>query len=469
MEKVHEQTGKFGRWIRNSISARMLMIGFLILILLIPLSYVKDIIRERQYNQKAMISEINKKWGGEVMLYGPMLKVPYKTYSVKRIYNQNTKTYQEETIENIHNAYFFPNKLSVSSIVNPQPKKRGIYETAVYGSEIHIDGNFTRPDFSEKDLEEKDIIWEKSKLIIETSNLKGVSSLVEINLNKNNYAFESKYDHSTPNSNDNYYDLDKHSYEYLTLHKLESKSIKKTDLPIENPVSFSLKMNVNGSKQIRFIPVGKETDVNIKSNWKTANFLGEYLPYNPDKIKEDGFDAKWKVLDINRPFPQQSFNGIPNLKKYAFGVNFMIPVDQYQKSERSAKYGFLVISLTFLVFFLIQTMSKISIHPFQYLMIGIALTMFYTLLISISEHSNFLNAYLLAGISVVALITLYSKSILKTFKFPMFIGISLTALYTFIFIIIQLESYALLVGSVGLFLILASVMYASRKIDWQNG
>ena len=144
----------------------------------------------------------------------------------------------------------------------------------------------------------------------------------------------------------------------------------------------------------------------------------------------------------------------------------MIPVDEYQKSERSVKYGFLVIGLTFLVFFLIQTMSKISIHPFQYLMIGVALTMFYTLLISISEHSSFLKAYCIAGIAVVSLISLYSKSILKNLKFPIFIGVSLTALYTFIFVIIQLENYALLVGSIGLFIILSSVMYASRKIDW---
>ncbi|MBT8260121.1 MAG: cell envelope integrity protein CreD, partial [Bacteroidia bacterium] len=134
-----------------------------------------------------------------------------------------------------------------------------------------------------------------------------------------------------------------------------------------------------------------------------------------------------------------------------------------------AKYGFLVIGLTFLIFFLIQTLSKINIHPFQYLMIGIALTMFYTLLVSISEHSNFLRAYLIAATSVIVLITLYSKSVLKTWKFPLFIATSLTALYAFIYVIIQLENYALLVGSIGLFLILAAVMYVSRKIDWNNG
>jgi inner membrane protein len=168
---------------------------------------------------------------------------------------------------------------------------------------------------------------------------------------------------------------------------------------------------------------------------------------------------------MNRPFSQQ-FKSIPNLEHYAFGVNLMIPVDNYLQNERSAKYGFLVIGLTFLLFFLFQTLSKINIHPFQYLLIGLALVIFYTLLLSISEHSNFTTAYIVSAIATIVLITLFSKSIMKTWKFPLFVLIALTALYTFIYVIIQLESYALLVGSFGLFGILAGVMYASRKIEW---
>lgn len=459
MEIQHQQQSKFGKWIKTSITARMIMVGFLILMLLIPLSYIESLITERMYRQKEVVNEINQKWGKEVLLYGPILKVPYKTYHIKSI--TKGKLVEKETIEEINYAYFFPEKLNINSTINPEEKKRGIYKTAVYKSTIDVSGSFTKPDFSELDIKEKDILWEKSRLIIETSNLKGVNNLVEIDFNKNKYAFTSKYKEAKKRTNYG-------TNSYLTLHKLESKFIAKDDLPLVKNINFNLNVNINGSKQIRFIPIGKETAVNIKSNWKTANFIGEYIPQNSDKITSDGFNAKWKVLEINRPFSQQSFNGIPNLRDYSFGVNFMIPVDEYQKSERTAKYGFLVISLTFLIFFLIQTMSKIQIHPFQYLMIGIALTMFYTLLISISEHSNFLKAYIIAGSSVILLITLYSKSILKTLKFPLFIGLSLTVLYAFIFVIIQLENYALLVGSVGLFSILAFVMYTSRKIDWQN-
>jgi len=453
---MNMQQNKFGNWIKNSITARMLMIGILIIVLLIPLSYIESLIRERANRQESVVNEINEKWGSEVLLYGPILKIPYKTYTERLVTNSETKKITKETISHVNYAYFFPEKLAINSEINPEVKKRGIYKTSVYKSTMDLSGNFTKPNFSSIDVESKDVLWEKATVIVKTSNLKGINNQVEISLNSNSYAFVPKYEAQQKNAFNN---------NEISMHKLETSYLKKEELNIDTQ-PFSIKLTVSGSEQFKIIPIGKETKLNVSSNWKTANFIGEFLPLNSDKITENGFDALWNVLHINRPFSQEYFKNLPNLNEYSFGVNFKIPVDEYQKSERSAKYGFLVIALTFLIFFLIQSISKINIHPFQYLMIGLALTMFYTLLISISEHSNFLKAYVIAGISVIVLITLYSKSILKTFKFPLFIGISLSALYTFIFIIIQLENYALIVGSIGLFAILATVMYVSRKIDW---
>ena len=459
MQEIQKQnTKKFGHWLKTSITARLMMVGILTLLLVIPLSLIEGLIYERSHRQKQVVNEINQKWGNEVLIYGPILKIPYITYKEKTFKNKNTKKVYTETVEETHFAYFFPENLNISSNVNPERKSYGIYETAVYKSEMSISGNYIKPDFSELDIKEEQILWNKAKILLETSNLKGVNDKVSINLDRTNYTFSSKYN-GAKNA----------SYGENIMHKLESKFLHKTDLSKMKSLDFDLKLNMKGSEQIRFVPIGKETKAQITSNWKTANFFGEFLPYNEDKITDTGFNAKWKILDINRPFSQQHFGYLPKLSEFSFGVNFMIPVDEYQKSERSVKYGILVISLTFLIFFLIQTMSKIDIHPFQYLMIGIALTMFYSLLVSISEHSNFLKAYLIAGTSVIILITLYSKSILKINKFSIFIGTSLTVLYFFIYVIIQLENYALLVGSIGLFLILAAVMYVSRKIDWSNG
>jgi len=455
MENTNKQNvNKFGSWVKTSITARMLMVGLLVIILLIPLSYINNLIEERAFRQNDVVNEINEKWGNNVLVYGPILKLPYKTYKETTLYNKKTKTYSTETQTNIKYAYLFPENLNAKVSVDSKTLNRGNFESAVYTSKMSFSGNFIKPHLSIKDIKDEDLIWDKATIIIKTSNLKGIKNEMIIDLNNSKYAFETNFN----NSNN------------VFLNELESSFIKKNDIPIERSKKFNFNMIFNGSKQIEIIPIGKTTTMNMISNWADPSFIGNYLPNDDTKeITKVGFKADWKILHINRAFSQQHLNKIPNLNQFAFGTKFMVMVDEYQKSERSAKYGFLVIGLTFLIFFLIQTMSKIDIHPFQYLMIGISLTMFYTLLVSISEHSNFLKAYLIASISVITLITLYSKSILKTFKFPLFIGLSLTALYTFIYVIIQLENYALLVGSIGLFLILAIVMYVSRKIDWNNG
>lgn len=447
------QQNKFVQWLKNSITARMIMIITIILILLIPLSYIKDLIREREYRQDDVINEINNKWGKDVLLYGPILKVPYKTYKEKSVFNQETKQYTTEKEVFVNYAYFFPRTLDFDANINSKKKKRNNYESVVYESNIVLNGTFNNPDFSSKSINENDIIWDKSSIIFKTSNLKGIRNEVKIQLNNNSYTFQTNYD-----SKSNGY-----------LDELESNYLKEENSDFTKNQNFKLTLSYNGSKSMQFIPIGKTTTAQMISNWKNPSFTGNYLPINEGKkVTANGFKANWKVLDINRPFSQQFFGNLPNLSEYAFGTNFIVPVDEYQKSNRSSKYGFMVIGLTFLVFFLIQTMSKIHIHPFQYVMIGIALVMFYTLLISISEHSSFLKAYLISSIAVVSLITLYSKSILKNLKFVSLIGVCLTALYGFIFVIIQLENYALLVGSIGLFTILAAVMYVSRKIDWHN-
>ena len=458
MENTNKpQQNKFGNWVKTSITARMLMVGFLVIILLIPLSFINSLITERAFRQSDVVNEINEKWGENVLVYGPILKIPYKTYTETKTYNEKTKTFFTEVETHIKNAYIFPESLNADVNVDSKTLNRGNFESAVFTTTMDFSGHYIPTDLTSKGIKNEDIIWDKATVILKTSNLKGIKSEMLLKLNQNTYSFQTNFnENSTQNS------------DYLDV--LESGFINPTDLSSKNDAPFSLSMAFNGSKQIELIPIGKTTTMKMASNWADPSFIGNYLPNDETKtITKDSFNAEWKVLHINRAFSQQHLNKIPNLNKFAFGTKFMVMVDEYQKSERSAKYGFLVIGLTFLIFFLIQTLSKINIHPFQYLMIGLALIMFYTLLVSISEHSNFLKAYLIAGSSVIVLITLYSKSILKTLKFPLFIGLSLSALYAFIYVIIQLENYALLVGSVGLFLILTIVMYVSRKIDWNNG
>ncbi|WP_420574581.1 cell envelope integrity protein CreD [Kordia sp.] len=446
---------KFSTWFKTSITARMLVMGLLVLLLMIPLKLIQELIQERENRQISVVNDINHKWGNQIIMYGPILKVPYKTFEETSKFDKETQKTFKERRTIVKYAYFFPDQLDIATDAETSTKKRNNFETAVFTANISASGNFTAPDFSLKSIEDKNIIWEKATLVIQTTNLKGLKSEVKVKLNGNDYSFETNFS----NKNKNYPYLD----------ELESSYLSLNDIPTTKAHAFNFELMYNGSERVQFIPIGKVTNVMIKSDWKDPKHIGNFTTQSERTTENGGFEANWKILNTNRSFSQQFFKVLPNLTQYAVGTNFIFPLDEYQQSDRAAKYGFLVIGLTFLVFFLIQTLSKIHIHPFQYLMIGIALVMFYTLLISISEHSSFLKAYLIAGIAVIVMITLYSKSILKNWKFPLFIGTALSALYSFIFVIIQMENYALLVGSIGLFMILGIVMYVSRKIDWQQG
>ncbi len=447
---MEKRKSRFSNWMRNSITARMLVVGFLLLVLLIPLEFVQSLIDERAFRQEEVVREINTKWGNEVLLSGPIVKTPYKIRTEEKLFNEKTNSYYTKTNETYSQAYFFPEKLDINSQVETKPLNRSIYESVVYTAAIDIQGTFPIIDFSEMDIAEEDIFWDKATILLETSNLKGIKTTPLVNIDTQALAMTPQYATS-----------------YLNTIQSNHIANAKELFSEQRPFSFNLK--INGSESLKFLPIGKETTATMTSNWHSPSFDGNFLPEDTDKqISQDGFSANWRVLQINRQFEQSFFGQLPDLSASAFGTKLIIPVDEYQKSERTAKYGFLVIGLTLLVFLLIQLVSKIYIHPFQYVMIGLALVMFYTLLISISEHSNFLKAYTIAAFAVLGLVTIYSRLILKGFKFPLLICGSLASLYGFIYVIIQLENYALLVGSIGLFLILAVIMLASRKIDWNN-
>lgn len=447
---MEKKKGKFTHWLRNSITARMLIVGFLLLVLLIPLEFVKSLIYERSARQTEVIREINEKWGNEVVLSGPILKIPYKTYVEEKVFNEKTKKYDLETETIINYAYQFPEDLNIASDVKSKPLNRSIYQSVVYTADLEVHGTFPKIDFAEKDIKAEDIVWDKAVLLIQTSNIKGIRSSMDITINNQTLGMTPKYDTSY-------------------LRTIQSEFIKDFNVTSETPTAFKFEVKINGSERLMFIPIGKETKASMVSNWHSPSHTGKYLPMDGSREQsKNGFKAAWEVYQINREFEQIFYNRLPDLSAFSFGTELIIPVDEYQKAERTAKYGFMVIGLTLLVFLMIQIVSKIYIHPFQYVMIGLALVMFYTLLISMSEHSSFLIAYATAAIAVLVLISAYSRAILQGLKFPTLIAASLASLYGFIYVIIQLENYALLVGSIGLFVILGIIMFASKKIDWGN-
>lgn len=449
-----EETNKKKEF-KTSATAKMALVGVLTFALLIPLYLVQGLVAERKSRHESVVKEINSKWGEEVLIYGPMLKLVYSDFEEIEKYDPLKKEKFIITKEIYKSAYMFPETLAVDADVVSEPLSRGNFKSAVFKADMKLHVNFGNINLQDKGIDNNNIHWDKTKVVIKTTNLKGIKKEVALKLKNQKFLFEP-----------NFSKVVKHSGKKLA--HLETKTLGLTEDFLKKGFQFDLELKCNGSDKIHVIPVGRTTLVNMKSNWINPSFIGEFLPTKEKKITKDGFQAQWEVLGMNRPFSQKYLGTPPNLIEYTFGTNFLIPLDEYQKTERSTKYGVLIIGLTLIVFFLIQIISKINIHLFQYSMVGIALVLFYTLLLSISEHTNFNIAYIISTASVVCLITLYSSSIFKSLKFTGLICGALLSLYSLIYVIIQLENYALLFGSIGLFIVLAIIMFTSRKIEWEK-
>ncbi len=433
-------------WLKGSITIRLLTIGILILLLLIPVSMIESLIREREYRQQDAIKEVSSKWGEQQTVLGPVLTVPYITY--EKVYEKEGSI-KFKLVESTQYAHFLPEVLHIQGDISPEIRYRGIYEVIVYNSKLKLSGRFPMPNFEEWKIEEADILWEDAFISLGLSDLRSIQENMAISWNGKSYFFNP----GVP-TND------------VIQNGISTRIPLKKDTNLSG-FEFHLPLNFNGSSGLHFIPLGKTTRVNMDSKWKSPSFDGAFLPDKRD-ITENGFSANWEILHLNRSYPQQFRSAVNGIMESSFGVNLIVPVDEYQKSMRSAKYAAMFITLTFLIFFFVQILNGVRIHPIQYIMVGLALCIFYTLLVALSEHVPFRYGYLISSISIVGLITLYAHSIFHRTKLTWLICFILSCLYVFIYSIIQMEDYALLMGSIGLFLVLAITMYLSRKIDWYS-
>lgn len=429
---------RLNNWIKNSITIKLLSIGFLILILLIPAAMITDLISERQYTREGAIEEVSSKWGNVQTITGPVLSIPYIKYF---------KNEKDKLVETVGYAHFLPEHLNITGNIVPEIRYRGIYKVILYSADLSAQGNFSLPDFKKFSIAESDIMWQDAFISLGIPDMRGIKENITIKWNDSNYYFNPGIESK-----------DIISSGVSTRIQLLSESLSKQ-------FDFSFTLRLNGSSQLNFIPLGKETGVEINSGWGNPSFNGAFLPDNRN-ITPDGFTAHWKVLHLNRNYPQQWLGSSYHVEESAFGVELLIPVDEYQKTMRSAKYAIMLIALTFLVFFFVEVLNKQHIHPFQYILVGLALCLFYTLLLSFSEHMNFNLAYVLAALAIIIMIIAYSKTIFKNNRLTGVMGLILVMLFGFIYIVLQLQDYALLIGSIGLFMILATVMYLSRKINW---
>lgn len=430
---------RFSQWLKSSLLVKLMAIGFLVLMLLIPNALIQEQIRDRQQRQAEVKNEVSLSWGGNQSIQGPVLAVPYTSWT----------TYDDgKRREERHVAYFLPQNLLVDGDLKHQIRKRSIFDVVLYQAGIVLSGEFQQPDFQALNISPENVRWEEARLAVGIQGMTGIKEAVQVDWSGASQRME-------PGT----------SMTALLPTGVSCPVAIKPDAT--GGYKFSIPIKLNGSEYLSFEPVGKSSTIKLRSDWHSPSFEGAFLPDQRD-ITAAGFSAEWQVLDLNRPYPQQWSDEGVSFGSSSMAVRLIQPVDEYLKNTRSAKYAILVIGLTFMLYFFFEVLRKLFIHPFQYLLVGLALTVFYLLLLSLSEHLGFNAAYLISSVATIGLICGYSSTVLGIRRLVWQMLGMLVAIYGFIFVLLQLEDFALLAGSIGVFIALAAVMYSSRKVDWYN-
>ncbi len=439
-----EQTFKsFRSWLDQAVFIRVLVIGFVIILLQIPISMIENQIYERQSTKTKAIKEVSAKWGGTQIIVGPKLVIPYiktTTYT-----NANGKA---EISKTKHYATFLPDTFNAQSKVTNKTRYRGIFKVPLYQAQITIDGHYSKPDFSSLGIDNKTVLWDEAELVVQVSDARAIQQQVYLKWNGRSLPFEPG--------------LGKTRQKGYGFH-LPLKS-----LPDTKTYQFSINLLLNGSERLYLTPLGKDSTIQISANWPDPSFQGNWLPVKRT-IDRKGFAATWKIPYISRNFSQSWLNDNFNetlLSQAAIGVDFISPVNNYRMAVRSIKYAFVFLLLTFGTMWLIEVISRHKVHLIQYLFIGLGMSFFYLLLVSFSEHISFGWSYSIASIAVIVMVTAYSKTALKTGKRALVIGSGITLLYGYLYTLLQEQNYSMLIGSIGMFTALALVMFLTRKIDW---
>ena len=420
----------------QSITFKLIIIGLLILIMLIPGAMIRNLISEREQTQLDVTSEIGSKWGYGQTVNGPVLSIPYYHYI-----KQDDKECRE-----IRFAHFLPGELEVDADVTPEIRYRGIYKTVVYNSVLKVSGSFDFPDTDKLKIERGSVMPDDAFVQVGITDMRGMQQALPFEWNQQVLEVEP----GIPTG-----DISGSGFHV------------KISLEESDRYDFHFELNLNGSDHLYFVPVGKSTNIRMNSSWGHPRFDGAFLPDKRD-ITDNGFKAVWHVLHLNRNYPQSWKGSAYHTEESAFGCYLILPVDQYQKTMRTSKYAIMFITLTFMIFFFVEILNRRRIHPVQYLLVGLSISIFYVLLLSLGEQIGFNLSYLISSASIVGLITAYTESIFRHLKLTMILGICLVLLYVFLFILIQLQDYALLLGSIGLFVAMGLIMYTSRNVDWYS-
>ncbi|MBR4197164.1 MAG: cell envelope integrity protein CreD [Bacteroidales bacterium] len=431
---------------------KFLLIAGLSLAMLIPRIIIGVLIDEREDTAREAKSEITANWGDEQLVSGLVIEIPAKP-TVKQATQVKEQKIEGEVsvavepntpLRETDKIYITPDEINYNCNIDTKELHRSIYKAVVYTSDIDMSGTFVLPDYLDSsNINEYDI--QKAKITIRLGDRDKMVKKTRLSIDGKDQKLK----------------LDGSYSDYLSC-PVDLSGLLKGDT-----ITFSGKATLKGSNHLRFQPLGNPTTVHITSNYTNPSFQGTDLP-DEREITADGFKSEWTVFAKNIDPEECPLIGYDDGLE-SFGVDFIVSVDQYTQNSRAVKYSFLIVVLTFVTVFIIENRRRTPIYWLHYLLIGFAIMLFYVLLLSFSEYMLFGWSYLIASIMTIGLITVFLAGVLKERKTAIVIGLILTCLYAFIYVLLSLETMSLLVGSIGLFIILAVIMFASLKINWQGG
>ncbi|MGM5629615.1 cell envelope integrity protein CreD [Apibacter raozihei] len=442
-KKDSENSNSIRKKITESVMLKGVVVVLLIFIMLLPTPFIINLIGERKERKEKIVKDESRRFGGNQTLCGPYLKLPYqKKDSLGRI--------------TLYYRYLSPKEVKVKGKLNPLPKHRGLYDIVMYKAQLTLEANFESTDYASLQKDSNNYLWNEAEMVFGVSDTKGWEG--DLNFRVNNTTIPVQAGEGF-------------SIEELVTSKetphYQTQEMEELKIPVhlnpEKNVTVSLPMTFNGAGELNFIPVSKNMQIDISTAFKDLKFTGEASPSE----NETGNlrNLHWKVSSLRMETLTTQFS---DYGKNKFGITIIQPNNDYGKTNRVAKYSVLFIGLTFITFFFIEIINKLKIHPVQYVLVGLALSIFYLLLLSLSEYLGFNLSYIVSSLATTLLICWFIKGIVKSLRITGIVFVVLLLVYTYIFIIIQLDELALLAGSCGLFIILALLMYFSRKIDWKN-
>lgn len=426
----------------RSIAIKSTIILGIILLLLIPMSIIQELVSDRSKRSQEVVKEISIRWGKDKTIVSPFILIPEISDEGKR------KKDKDDEVEEVKYYRHAPSTFNVIASIDVETLNRGIYTSEVYTVDVSIEGTFDASIF--KSVKSKKALFFLP--VNSSDNIVGGISIEVDGQKIDEISFDgvdaigdpfidmSRGSNSTRNSS-NTFGIEGHFEFESTLQK---------------QIPYKITYKQTGSSSLMVATRAMQNDIKISSSWDSPSFTGDILPAKRS-VTPDGFSAEWQYQNLTK---------VANADYKIFGVDIITPINHYQQVERSAKYAFLFIILTFMAFFIIEVTSKSRIHPIQYVLVAGALILFYTLLLSLSEHIGFNLSYFIAAFAIVMTLTAYIQTVLKSKSLTFAMGGFIATLYIFLFFVLRMEDYALLAGSILIFIALGATMYALRNVNW---